>query len=70
MIEKPKPGSFAAFATESLSEDPERSILLRMEAVNAILRFDHHSLPVAEDVLHRAILSFRRYRAPNVPMPP
>ncbi len=52
-----KAREFAAFATESLSDDPERSILLGMQAVNATLRFDHHTLPVAEDVLHQAILS-------------
>jgi hypothetical protein len=52
-----KAREFAAFATESLSDDPERSILLGMQAVNATLRFDHQSLPAAEDVLHQAILS-------------
>ena len=52
-----KAREFAAFATESLSDDPERSILLGMQAVNATLRFDQHSLPAAEEVLHQAILS-------------
>jgi len=47
----------AAYATEGLSEDPERSILLGMHAANATLRFGEPPVPAAEDTLHRAILS-------------
>jgi hypothetical protein len=52
-----KARELAAYATESLSEDPERSILLGMQAVNATLRFDQPPVPAAEEVLHQAILS-------------
>jgi len=47
----------AAYATESLNEDPERSILLGMHAVNATLQFGQPPVPAAEEVLHQAILS-------------
>jgi WD40 repeat protein len=47
----------AAYATESLSEDPERSILLSMQAVNATLRYGQAAEPAAEEALHEAVLS-------------
>ena len=47
----------AAFSTESLSEDPEKSILLGMHAVNATLRFGQPPVAAAEEALHQAILS-------------
>jgi TIR domain len=47
----------AAFSSESLSDDPERSILLGIQAVNATLRFGQLPLSAAEDALHQAILS-------------
>ena len=67
-----KAREFAAFATESLSVDPERSILLGMQAVNVTLRFNQPSVSAAEDVLHQAILSSQVRRtlkghASNVP---
>jgi hypothetical protein len=49
--------ALAAYSTESLSEDPEKSVLLGMEAVNATLRFGQLPLPAAEGALHQAILS-------------
>ena len=54
-----KARELAAFSTESLGEDPERSILLGMQAVNATLRFGQPPLPAAEEALHEAILSSR-----------
>ena len=47
----------AAFSSESLSDDPEKSILLAMQAVNATLRFGQTPVPAAEEALHQAILS-------------
>ncbi|MBZ5654311.1 MAG: TIR domain-containing protein [Acidobacteriia bacterium] len=47
----------AALSTVSLSEDPEKSILLGMQAVNATLRFGQPPLPAAEEALRQAILS-------------
>ena len=52
-----KARELAAFATESLGEDPERSILLGMQAINATLRYGQPPVPAAEDALHQAILS-------------
>src|SRR5271157_5744549 len=52
-----KARELAAYATESLSEDPERSIFLGMQAVNATLRYGRPPVPAAEEVLHKAILS-------------
>ena len=49
----------AAYANESLGEDPEQSILLGMQAVNATLRFGQPPVPAAEEALHQAILSSR-----------
>jgi hypothetical protein len=46
-----------ALSTGSLSDDPEKSILLAMQAVNATLRFGQPPVPAAEEVLHQAILS-------------
>jgi TIR domain-containing protein/WD40 domain-containing protein len=51
-----KAGDLAAFASESLSDDPEKSILLGMQAINVTLLFDEPSVPAAENVLHQAIL--------------
>jgi len=47
----------AAYATDSLGADAERSILLGMHAVNATLRFSEPPVPAAEQALHQAILS-------------
>jgi hypothetical protein len=52
-----KARELAAFSTESLSEDPEKSILLGMQAVNATLRFGQPPVPAAEEALRQAILS-------------
>jgi WD40 repeat protein len=52
-----KARELAALANESLNEDPERSILLGMQAMNATLRYGQPSLPAAEDALRQAILS-------------
>ena len=52
-----KARELAAISTEGLSEDPEKSILLGMQAVNATLRFGQPPVPAAEDALHQAILS-------------
>jgi hypothetical protein len=49
----------ATYATGSLSDDPEKSILLGMQAVNATLRFGQPPVPAAEEVLHQAIMSSR-----------
>ena len=47
----------ATAAAESLAEDPERSILLAMHAVNATLQFAEPPVPAAEEELHQALLS-------------
>ena len=47
----------AAFSSESLNDDPERSVLLAIQAVNATFRFSQPPVPEAEDALHQAILS-------------
>lgn len=52
----------AASAAGSLSNDPEKSVLLGEQAVNATLSFGEPPVPAAEDVLHQAILSFRLRR--------
>ena len=52
-----KARELAALALAGLREDPERSILLGMQAVNATLRFGQPPLPTAEDALQLAILS-------------
>ena len=52
-----KARELAAFSAESLNEDPERSLLLSMYAVNSTLRFREAPVPAAEDTLHQAILS-------------
>jgi WD40 repeat protein len=52
-----KARELAAFSVDGLTEDPERSILLGMQAVNATLRFGQQPVPAAEEALHRAILS-------------
>jgi WD40 repeat protein len=50
----------AALALAGLKEDPERSILLGMQAVAATTRFGQPPLPAAEDALQLAILSLPR----------
>ncbi len=52
-----KARELAALALTGLKEDPERSILLGMQAVNATVQFGQPPLPAAEDALQRAILS-------------
>ena len=54
-----KARELVAFATESLNEDPEKSILLSLQAVGATLRFGEPQLIVAQDMLHQAILASR-----------
>jgi flagellar biosynthesis GTPase FlhF len=54
-----KARELAARATESLSDDPELSILLSVQAVDATMRFGESPVAGAEDVLHKAILSSR-----------
>ena len=50
---------FAAFASASMAEDPERSIILAMHAVNATMAFGQESLPAAETALHAALMASR-----------
>jgi WD40 repeat protein/energy-coupling factor transporter ATP-binding protein EcfA2 len=50
-------GELAAFATESLADDPEKGILLGMHAVNATRQFGQGPLPASLESLHQAILS-------------
>ena len=52
-----KARELAALALEGLKEDPERSILLGMQAVNATTQFGQPPVPAAEDALQLAILS-------------
>ena len=52
-----KAREMAAYANGSLGEDPEQSILLDIQAVNATLRFGQPPVPAAEEALHQAILS-------------
>ena len=47
----------ATFASLSLDRDPEQSVLLGMQAVDATLRFGQPPVPAAEEALHQAILS-------------
>jgi WD40 repeat protein len=57
-----KARELAAYATGSLDEDPERSIVLGMYAVNAtnaMLQFGQNPVSAAEESLHQAILSSR-----------
>jgi WD40 repeat protein len=52
-----KAQELAALSTESLGNDPEKSILLGVQAVNATLRFGQPPVTAAEAALHQAILS-------------
>jgi WD40 repeat protein len=52
-----KARELAALSTGSLGEDPEKSILLAMHAVNATVQFGQPPVPAAEEVLHQAVLS-------------
>ncbi len=47
----------AALAVSTLKEDPERSLLLGMQAVNATLRFGQAPVPAAVDALQTVILA-------------
>jgi WD40 repeat protein/class 3 adenylate cyclase len=49
----------AAAAVANLDVDPERSILLALEAVDATWKIDHTALPVAEEALHQALQESR-----------
>ena len=51
-----KARELAAVALSELKEDPERSVLLAAQAVNATLRFGQPPVPVAEDALQMALL--------------
>jgi hypothetical protein len=42
----------AAYGSQSLTDDPEKSVLLDWHAVNATLQFGQASVPGAEDALH------------------
>jgi WD40 repeat protein len=50
---------FAAAALSNLNVDPERSILLALQAVSTTYSVDQTVLPEAEDALHRAVLASR-----------
>jgi hypothetical protein len=52
-----KARELAAYANGSLGDDPEKSTLLGMQAVNATFRFRQTLLPAAEEALHQAILA-------------
>ncbi len=57
----------AAAAEGNLNIDPERSILLAMQAAETTLRHDGHILPEAEQALHDALNASRvRARSPGV----
>ncbi len=49
----------AAAALSNLNVDPERSILLALQAVSITYSVDQTLLPEAEDALHRAVLASR-----------
>jgi WD40 repeat protein len=49
----------AAYANQSLDEDPERSLLLAIHAVESMVKLGEPPLPSAEDALHNAISSSR-----------
>ena len=49
----------AAAALSNLNVDPERSILLALQAVSTTYSVDKTVLPQAEDALHRAVLASR-----------
>jgi WD40 repeat protein len=52
-----KAEELAAYATQSLNDDPELSLLLGIQAANATLQFNQPVALAAEAVLHRAVLS-------------
>jgi WD40 repeat protein len=54
-----KSRELVAASLASLSDDPERSILLAMQAISSTRSFDNTVQPEAEDQLHRALLSSR-----------
>ena len=47
----------AAYATGSLEQDPERSIILAMYAMNVTLGLGEAPVPAAEEALHQAVLA-------------
>jgi len=49
----------SAASLSNLNVDPERSILLALQAVNETYGADHTVLPEAEDALHRAVMAAR-----------
>ncbi len=49
----------AAASLSNLNADPERSILLALQAVNVTYSVDKSVLPEAEDALHRAVIASR-----------
>jgi hypothetical protein len=49
----------AAAALSNLNVDPERSILLALQAVSTTYSVDKSVLPQAEDALHRAVITSR-----------
>ena len=51
-----KARSWLRYRRTVLSEDPEKSVLLGVQAVNATLRFGQPPVPAAEEALHQAIL--------------
>ena len=50
----------AAFSTETLSEDPQKSIFLGLEALSATVGSGDLPMPSAEEALHQAMLSLER----------
>lgn len=52
-----KARELAALATSTLKEDPERSVLLGMQAIDATLHFGQSPVPAAVDALQTAMLS-------------
>jgi WD40 repeat protein len=57
----------ASAAVANLDEDPERSILLALQAVDQTRSVDGSVAPEAEDALHRAVAASRiELRVPNV----
>jgi len=52
-----KARELAVLAKDSLSDDPERSILLGMHAANATLQYGQPPVATAEDLLHQALLA-------------
>src|SRR4029077_19403608 len=55
-----KAKELAAFSSDSLSDDPERSILLGIQALDATVQFGQPPVYEAQVALHRALLASQR----------